>query len=168
MTKSVSYQDAPEPMRQAGPPMGAPVPMQIQEQVKYVEIVPNEGIPWKVLNGVTFLIAMFLLSTPAVISFANSADVFNNGFPGTSAFGWLKGPNEYLEQSSYGPLEGAAEFPEPFSSSTEADQIVYPAMGIIRKSSGEDIDSASGSNDEVEEEGEEPAEEETEEDSGEE
>ncbi|MCF6227352.1 MAG: hypothetical protein L3J82_01635 [Planctomycetes bacterium] len=157
-----SYQEAPEQMRQAGPPMGAPVPMQIQEQVKYVEIVPNEGIPWKVLNGVTFLIAMFLLATPAAISFMGSEDVFNNGFPGASAYGYLKGPNQMLEQSTYGPMNDI-EFPEPFSSSTEADQIVYPGMPIIRKSSGEDIDSASGSNDEVDEEEGDESEEEAEE-----
>ncbi|MHC4841390.1 MAG: hypothetical protein ACYTDT_10645 [Planctomycetota bacterium] len=151
-----SYQDAPEPMRQSGPPMGAPVPVQIQEQVKYVEIVPNEGIPWKVLNGLTFLLAMFLLTTPAVISFANSEDVSKNGFPGTAAYGfYLKGPNLNLDTTAYGPLEGQPEVQEPFSSSTEAAEIVYPGMGVIRKFSGEDIASASGSNEGTDEEAEE-------------
>lgn len=136
--------------RTAGPPMGMPGPVQIQEQVKYVEIVPNESIVWKVLTGVTFILVMLIMVTPAVLGIPSGKDTAPLAPQlGSTAYSlYLKGPNKQpaIAQSAY-EAEAADKRnePEPFAVGDAADDIVWPGMKIIRDFDGRSIDSASAS-----------------------
>lgn len=142
----MGYMDDDAPM--AGPPPAMPGPVQIQEQVKYVEIVPDEGVLWKVFTGLTFILVLLLMITPAAIGTATDSDsVPLAKFWGSSSFGlYLKGPNENppMNTLKYAPEDPArAGDPEPFSVGTKPDQIVWPGMKVIRDFNGYAIDSAS-------------------------
>jgi hypothetical protein len=143
-------QHAPPPSRVAGPPMGMPGPVQIQEQIKYVEIVPNEGIVWKVLTGVTFILFLFALCTFPIIGLGQSDDVLGNFWGQTGYNMYLKGKNQQIEiqQAPYRmdlSAPGAKNAPIPVAVGTKAEHIVWPGQDIIRKFSGESVSSASGS-----------------------
>ncbi|MCB9932466.1 MAG: hypothetical protein H6841_03500 [Planctomycetes bacterium] len=134
--------------RMAGPPMGMPGAVQIQEQVKYVEIVPNEGIAWKVLTGLTFLLVMVLMVTPPALGISSGSDNVPLGsFWGSISYSmYLKGPNQQgvIAQSAYEAEDpNKRNDPEPFSVSNGADDIVWPGMKVIRDFNGYAIDSAS-------------------------
>lgn len=134
--------------RMAGPPMGMPGAVQIQEQVKYVEIVPNEGIAWKVLTGLTFLLVMVLMVTPPALGINSGSDNVPLGsFWGSIAYSmYLKGPNQNpaIAQSAYEAEDPTRrDEPEPFSVSTGADDIVWPGMKVIRNFSGYAVGGAS-------------------------
>jgi hypothetical protein len=117
-------------------PGGMPGPVQIQEAVRYVEIVPNEGIAWKVLTGITFILVMFLLITPPAIGMVKSHDVLG-GFWGSSAYAlYLKGPNSSLATSTYEPADKNKPVPEAFSVGNKPTQVVWPGSKIIRDVEG--------------------------------
>jgi hypothetical protein len=148
--------------RVAGPPMGMPGPVQIQEQVKYVEIVPNEGIAWKVLTGVTFLLVMLIMITPVALGIPAARDEAPLAAPMASmAYSlYLKGPNKQaaIASSEYEtPDATKKEDPEPFAVGEAADDIVWPGMEVIRKIDGSSLKSASGTGVETPTEGAEDA-----------
>ena len=128
--------------------MGMPGAVTIQEQVKYVEIVPNEGIAWKVLTGLTFLLVMFLMITPVALGIPAAKDdaPMAQGMAGASYSLYLKGPNQQpvIAQSQYEtPDEAQRDKPEPFSVGTNADDIIWPGMKIIRTIDGYAVGSSS-------------------------
>ncbi|MCB9893848.1 MAG: hypothetical protein H6839_05345 [Planctomycetes bacterium] len=134
--------------RTAGPPMGMPGAVQIQEQVKYVEIVPNEGIVWKVLTGLTFLLVMLLMVTPPALGISSGTDTVPMGAAwGSIAYSmYLKGPNQNgaIAQSVYEVEDpNKANEPEAFAVGTAADDIVWPGMQVIRTFEGYGINSGS-------------------------
>lgn len=137
-------------------PMGMPGPVQIQEQVKYVEIVPNEGIVWKVLTGVTFILVVFLGITAPAMGMVKSYDVLGGFWGGTAYSLYMKGPNQSPEivQSSYQPKDpNAVPGPEAFSAGDKPSQVVWPGMEVIRNVEGYSIESGtakSGSGDSTE------------------
>ena len=146
--------------RQAGPPMGMPGPVQIQEHVKYVEIVPDESIVWKVLTGVTFLLVMLVMITPVAIGIGSAKDDAPLAAPmASTAYSlYLKGPNKQaaVAQSEYESADpNKRDEPEAFAVGDAADDIVWPGMKVIRKFDGSSLESASGSG--VEETSEEDA-----------
>ncbi|MCA8911525.1 MAG: hypothetical protein KDB82_07460 [Planctomycetes bacterium] len=149
------YADEP---RMAGPPMGMPGAVTIQEQVKYVEIVPNEGIAWKVLTGLTFILVMFLMITPVALGIPSGHDdaPMASGMAGASYSLYLKGPNQQpvIAQSAY-EAEAPADRdkPEPFSVGTNADDIVWPGMKVIRTIDGYAVGSGSATGGDGSEEG---------------
>jgi len=124
-------------------PMGMPGPVQIQEQVKYVEIVPNEGVVWKVLTGITFILVMFLLITPPALGMVKSRDVLSSFWGGTAYSLYLKGPNQALAQTGYESQDGSLQ-PEPVSVGTGASQVMWPGTKIIRNVEGYAPDSGVG------------------------
>jgi hypothetical protein len=127
-------------------PGGMPGPVQIQEQVRYVEIVPNEGILWKVLTGITFILIMLIMITPPAIGMVKSRDVLWS-MPGSTAYTlYLKGPNPdaKIAQSSYEPADKTAQKPEPFAAGAKASQIVWPGSEIIRNVEGYSPTSGAG------------------------
>jgi hypothetical protein len=135
--------------RVAGPPMGMPGPVQIQEQVKYVEIVPNEGIVWKVLTGVTFILVMVIMITPVALGISSAKDDAPLAAPMASmAYSlYLKGSNKQaaIASSEYEAGDAAKrDEPEPFAVGDAADDIVWPGMNVIRKFDGSSLGSASG------------------------
>lgn len=126
----------------AAAPPGMPGPVQIQEQVRYVEIVPNEGIAWKVLTGLTFILVMLLLATPPAMGMFKGQDPALGTFWGSTAHSiYLKGPNPSspVAQRDYAQRDSAA----PFSVGKEPAQVVWPGMQIVRNVDG--YDPASGS-----------------------
>ena len=141
---------APAPARFAGPPMGMPGPVQIQEQIKYVEIVPNEGIAWKVLNGITFILFLFLLCTFPTMGMVQGDDVLSTFWGNTAHNMYLKGKSELpeIKNSNYRndpTAQGAKNEPIPVSVGKDAKHIVWAGQDVIRKFSGESVSSASGS-----------------------
>ncbi|MBK8206504.1 MAG: hypothetical protein IPK87_06855 [Planctomycetes bacterium] len=125
-------------------PMGMPGPVQIQEQVKYVEIVPNEGIAWKVLTGVTFILVLLLGVTAPAMGMVGGRDVLGDFWGGTAYSLYMKGPNQAAEitQSTYSPKDpNAVPAPEPFSAGAKPTQVVWPGMPIVRNVEGASIDS---------------------------
>lgn len=141
---------APAPARMAGPPMGMPGPVQIQEQVKYVEIVPNEGIAWKVLTGLTFILFLFLFCTFPAIGMVQADDVLSNFWGSTGYNMYLKGKNELpeIKQSVYRhdrTQPNAKNEPIPVAVGTSGDHIMWPGQEVIRKFSGEALVSGAGS-----------------------
>ena len=143
-------QFVPPPSRMAGPPMGMPGPVQIQEQIKYVEIVPNETIVWKVLTGVTFLLFLFALCTFPAIGMMKADDILSPvwGNMGTSRY--LRGPNESVDVQQapyrYDPsAAGQTNKPIPVAVGKGQKHIMWPGQIVIRKFSGESASSASGS-----------------------
>lgn len=136
--------------RQMGANMGMPGPVQIQEQIKYVEIVPNEGMAWKVLNGVTFLFVMVLLVTLPAIGMRQAKDPMVDFFGSTGYSLYQKSPNPALAQEPYrvaDPTTGATTRPTQVSVGAGAKTVVHAGMPIIRSFSGYDVDSASGQTD---------------------
>lgn len=144
METSDEYYDAPPPA------MGMPAPVQIQEQVKYVEIVPNEGIAWKVLTGVTFFLFLLLFTTLPAIGLMGSEDVLTPFFGQTGHDLYLKSSNENLhdKQPYKRPPEAAktATVGIPVSVSKDAKHVLWPGMEIQRKFSGQAVSAASGDN----------------------
>lgn len=135
-----SYGYADEP-RMAGPPMGMPGAVTIQEQVKYVEIVPNEGIAWKVLTGLTFILVMFVMITPVALGVPSGYDdaPAARQMAGISYSLYLKGPNQQnvIAQSMYEQeLPADRDKPEAFAIGANPDDIVWPGMNVIRTIDG--------------------------------
>jgi hypothetical protein len=150
--------------RTAGPPMGMPGPVQIQEQVKYVEIVPNEGIAWKVLTGITFILVMLIMITPALLGIPSGKDTAPLAPQlGSTAYSlYLKGPNKQpaIAQSAYeAEAVEKRNDPEPFAVGDAADDIVWPGMPVIRTFEGYAIGSSSAQGAAAGETPEEPVEE---------
>lgn len=143
-------QQAAAPARFAGPPMGMPGPVQIQEQIKYVEIVPNEGIVWKVLTGITFILFLFLFCTFPTMGVIQGDDVLG-GFWGQTGYNmYLKGKNEQneIKQSAYRidmSQPNAKNQPIPVAVGNSPDHIMWPGQDVIRKFSGESVSSGAGS-----------------------
>jgi len=143
-------QQAAAPARFAGPPMGMPGPVQIQEQIKYVEIVPNEGIVWKVLTGITFILFLFLFCTFPTMGMIQGDDVLG-GFWGQTGYNmYLKGKNEQneIKQSAYRidmSQPNAKNQPIPVAVGNSPDHIMWPGQDVIRKFSGESVSSGAGS-----------------------
>lgn len=136
--------------RQVGAPMGMPGPVQIQEQVKYVEIVPNEGIAWKVLNGVAFLLVMVALITLPALGMRDGKDPLADFYGSTGYSLYNKSPNQALAQEPYrakDPATGKLVRSTATSVGTGAKTVLWPGMGVIRSFSGYDVDSASGQTD---------------------
>jgi len=136
--------------RQMGAPMGMPGPVQIQEQVKYVEIVPNEGIAWKVLTGVTFLLAMVALITLPALGMRDGKDPLVDFYGSTGYSLYNKSPNQALAQEAYrakDPNTGVVLRTTAFSVGSGPKTVVWPGMAVIRSFSGYDVDSASGQTD---------------------
>jgi hypothetical protein len=121
----------------APPPMAMGGPVQIQEQVRYVEIVPNEGIVWKVLTGVTFLLVILLLITPPAMGLFTGKDVLGPTWGNAAYDLYLKGDNQspHIANSSY---EAEAKN-RAFSSGTNLNQVVWPGMPIVRNIEGVEV-----------------------------
>lgn len=136
--------------RQAGAPMGMPGPVQIQEQVKYVEIVPNEGMAWKVLSGVTFLLVMVALITLPALGMRDAKDPLVDFYSSTSYSLYMKSPNQALAQEPYlvkDPNSGQIVRPSAHSVGSGAKTVVWAGMPVIRSFNGYDVDSALGKTD---------------------
>lgn len=136
--------------RHGGAPMGMPGPVQIQEQVKYVEIVPNEGMAWKVLNGVAFLLVMVLLITLPALGMRDGKDPLID-FYGSTGYGlYNKSPNQALAQEPYRAKDqatGKLLRSTATSVGSGPKTVIWPGMGVIRSFSGYDVDSGSGQTD---------------------
>lgn len=133
--------------RQMGAPMGMPGPVQIQEQIKYVEIVPNEGIAWKVINGVAFLLVMFLLITLPALGMRQAKDPMNLDFFGSTAAGlYMKSPNPALQNEPYRITTGENRS-IGVSVGNGGKSVVYPGMDVIRTFNGFAPGSAQGAAD---------------------
>ena len=117
--------------------MGMPGPVQIHEQVKYVEIIPDEGILWKVLTGITFLLVMFIMTTFAAMGIPGSDDVLTDGFGNTAHGLYLKGKNQdpSIQSRPYKDPAGKT-ISSPVTVSDKAGQIVWPGDQIIRSYEG--------------------------------
>jgi hypothetical protein len=138
--------EAPAP-RMMGTGMGMPGPVQIQEQVRFVEIVPNEGIAWKALTGVTFLLVMFLLVTLPALGMISGKDPMGVEFFGSTAYSlYLKSPNSALAQEPYRVTTGDKRA-TAVSVGTTPKSVVWPGMDVIRSFNGYSVDSASGKQD---------------------
>ncbi|MBE7492150.1 MAG: hypothetical protein HS108_10395 [Planctomycetes bacterium] len=136
--------------RQVGAPMGMPGPVQIQEQVKYVEIVPNEGVAWKAINGVTFLLVMVALITLPAIGMRQAKDPLVDFYGSTAYSLYNKSPNQALAQEPYHVKDqqtGKVIRPTAFSVGSGPKTVVHPGMPVIRSFRGYDVDSASGQTD---------------------
>jgi hypothetical protein len=117
----------------AAAPPGMPGPVQIQEQVRYVEIVPNEGIVWKVLTGITFIVVILLLITPPAMGMFKGEDRLSPFWGSTGYTLYLRGPNQSLAQSAYNPTGAEAM---PFSAGDRPQQVYRPGMKIVRNQDG--------------------------------
>ncbi|HRJ76951.1 MAG: hypothetical protein HUU03_01855 [Planctomycetaceae bacterium] len=142
-------QMAPPPSRVSGPPMGMPGPVQIQEQIKYVEIVPNETIVWKVLTGVTFILFLFGLCTFPAIGMVRADDVLSSFWGNMGYTMHLKGKNNAgdIQTSVYRvdlSAPNAQNKPIPVAVGTGPKHIVWAGQDVIRKFSGESLSSGSG------------------------
>lgn len=118
----------------AAAPPGAPGPIQIQEQVRYVEIVPNESVVWKVLTGVTFILVMLLLATPPAMGMFSGQDPALGTFWGSTAHSfYLKGPNAntHVAQHAYEKRDQV-----PFAVGNQPGHVVWPGMPIVRNMDG--------------------------------
>jgi hypothetical protein len=124
----------------APPPMAMGGPVQIQEQVKYVEIVPNEGIVWKVLTGVTFMLVLILMITPPAMGIFTGKDVLGPAWGSTAYDLYLKGDNQspHIVNSSY----EAEPNRRAFSSGPNLNEVVWPGMPIVRNMEGVEVDSS--------------------------
>lgn len=147
-----------EPGR-AGPPMGMPGPVQIQEQVKYVEIVPNEGVTWKVLNGLAFGLVLFAMCTLPVIGLRSGDDVLSNFWGSFGHSLYIKSSNPSVEQEDIYRYDTSQQNivskPIPKTvAATGGEQILWAGQQIIRNFDGYYIGSGRGGEDG----GEEPAE----------
>ncbi|MCC6574182.1 MAG: hypothetical protein IT462_10365 [Planctomycetes bacterium] len=129
-------------------PMGAPAPVQIQEQIKYVEIVPNEGMAWKVLNGVTFILVMFLFVTFPLMGLFKSDDVLSQFWGGTAYSVYTKPKHDNLQGEPYRvdlTQPNAKDRPIGFSvGQKNAKHQLWPGQDMLRKASGHSINSAAG------------------------
>lgn len=136
--------EAPAP-RAMGTAMGMPGPMQIQEQVRFVEIVPNEGMAWKALTGVTFLLVMFALVTLPAMFMSSGKDPMGVEFFGGTAYSlYLKSPN--LAAEPYRVTTGDKRAPGA-SVGNGNKTIVWPGIDLIRSFNGYAADSSQGKQD---------------------
>ncbi|MBX3473838.1 MAG: hypothetical protein KF754_05605 [Planctomycetes bacterium] len=138
--------EEPAAPRQMGAPMGMPGPVQIQEQVKYVEIVPNEGIAWKVLTGVTFLLVMVALVTLPALGMREGKNPLVDFYGSTGYSLYSKSPNQALAQEPYQAKDanGVVTRTTAHSVGSGPKTVVWPGMPVIRSFGGYDVESAMG------------------------
>ncbi len=135
--------DEAEAPARAAAPMGAPAPVQIQEQIKYVEIVPNEGMAWKVLTGITFIGVMFLFTTFPLMGLFKSDDVLAQFWGSTGYSIYAKSKNDSIAGEPYRidmSQPNAVNRPIGFSvGQKNAKHVIWPGMDMLRWASGQSI-----------------------------
>lgn len=143
--------------RMAGPPMGMPGPMQISEQVKYVEIVPNEGILWKILSAATFFLILLCFTTFPAIGAVQGEDVLADFWGNTGFTVYTKSANPALQDKQVYRTdltpEAKKDIPTAASVGSKNNQIVWAGQDVIRNFDGKSIHSGatSGGEDDAEE-----------------
>jgi hypothetical protein len=127
----------------APPPVGMAGPVQIQEQVKYVEILPNEGIVWKVLTGVTFILVLLLMTTAPAMGVFTGKDVLTTEYGNFAHNLYIKGDNQssHIQHGEYAPQTPGERLDRPLSVGTGMNQVIWPGMPIIRSVDGYEVDS---------------------------
>jgi hypothetical protein len=124
-------------------PVGMGGPVQIQEQVKFVEIVPNEGVVWKVLTGITFILVLVFMTTAPALGLYSSSNVLSPEYGNFAHNLYIKysdNQSPHITNSVYDTAE-----PRPYTVGMNANQVAWPGMPIIRKVDGYALDSAAGS-----------------------